>query len=498
MRRNCRRNMLTRGYAAAALVLALAMAAGCARQPGTSPTPAVTRAATSAVVDYPRLPGAQGITTPRADNGTTATPVPVPARGVIAFTSNRDGNSDIYLMNADGGGQRNLTRHPAADDQPAWSPDGRQIAFSSNRDGNFEIYVMNADGSGLRNLTNTPTQDEQNPVWSPDGRRIACTAASGGAADVLVLAVTGGSPLNLSRHPARDSQPAWSPDGAMLAFTSERDGNAEIYVVSADGGEPLNLSASPATADWGPAWRPDGRQLLYLSGAPDGPARLRVINPQGGGARDLAGAADDTYAQAAWSPDGRLIAAVRARTGVLASQEVVLLNADGSFLASLTDSPAHYARPAWQPDGAGVLFDSPRDGSYAVYYADIASARLMRLTTALAADFGAVWKPGTAETEVSPQQQPGGDELNAQAYDSDGAGEPLNIRRLPSTDSEVLIALAHGTPISLLGRSEDSAWLWISEPYSRVHGWLNARYARTAVDISALPVVDQPGYVSVE
>jgi hypothetical protein len=85
--------------------------------------------------------------------------------GRIAFASNRDGNFEIYVMNADGSGVTRLTNNPA-NDWPSWSPDGKRIAFDSNRDGNFEIYVMNADGSGQTNLTNNQAED-WGPSWSP-------------------------------------------------------------------------------------------------------------------------------------------------------------------------------------------------------------------------------------------------------------------------------------------------------------------------------------------
>ena len=90
----------------------------------------------------------------------------------IVFVSWRDGNGEVYAMNADGSEPRNLTQNPAKDVRPAWSPDGRRIAFVSRRDGNSEVYVMNADGSGKRNLTRDRASDDD-PTWSPDGRRIA-------------------------------------------------------------------------------------------------------------------------------------------------------------------------------------------------------------------------------------------------------------------------------------------------------------------------------------
>ena len=100
----------------------------------------------------------------------------------IVFVSWRDGNGEVYAMDADGSGPRNLTQNPAKDVRPAWSPDGRSIAFVSTRPTQrlqrtrtpeqSEIYVMNADGSRKRNLTRDRANDDY-PTWSPDGRRIA-------------------------------------------------------------------------------------------------------------------------------------------------------------------------------------------------------------------------------------------------------------------------------------------------------------------------------------
>jgi Tol biopolymer transport system component len=95
-----------------------------------------------------------------------------PDAALIAFASGGELNPEIYVMNADGSGQRNLSRSPAVDGEPAWSPDGSKIAFVSNRNGAAEIYVMNGDGSSVRRLTYA-RGDKSSPVWSPDGRRIA-------------------------------------------------------------------------------------------------------------------------------------------------------------------------------------------------------------------------------------------------------------------------------------------------------------------------------------
>jgi Tol biopolymer transport system component len=105
--------------------------------------------------------------------------------GLIAFTSNTGGNPDIAVLDPCGS-ERPLMTGPAADLKPVWSPDGRKLAFMSNRDGNFELYVANADGGNVHRLTNNPANDF-NPAWSPDGRKLAWNSDRSGDFEIYVM-----------------------------------------------------------------------------------------------------------------------------------------------------------------------------------------------------------------------------------------------------------------------------------------------------------------------
>jgi TolB protein len=297
------------------------------------------------------------------------------------FVSWRDGNAEVYAMNADASEPRNLTQNPANDVRPAWSPDGRSIAFVSSRDGHqrmqpglrtppeqSDIYVMNADGSRKRNLTRDRASDDL-PTWSPDGRRIAFLHGRGrGRGQLYVVNADGSGLRNLGRIAGPSlfgGHLVWSPDGRTIYFGR--------YLISTDGSGARKLPYMPLNA----VWSPDGRQIAFVNnvstGLP-GPGAARskddseiyVMNADGSGTRRLTHNVGYD-GEPAWSPDGRKIAYQskrRAVRGVVGgrSGEIYVMNADGSGKRNLTRNRAQDGSPSWSPDGRRIAFVSNRDG----------------------------------------------------------------------------------------------------------------------------------------
>jgi TolB protein len=277
-----------------------------------------------------------------------------------------DGNTDVYVVRADGLGQQRLTRHPGVDGNPAWSPDGRKIAFTRRARewgaGKTYIYVMNADGSGQRRLSHGHVHFSV--AWSPDGRKMLFERPNPRhphgpvpgetAEDLHVMNADGSGQRNLTRNPARDNAPVWSPDGRRIAF----DGGRDVWVMNPDGSGQRSLT--PAAHWWSGslAWSPDGRKIAFTRRAREwaaGKAHIYVVNADGSGQRRLT----QRGGSPAWSPDGGKIAfdgGQRFRLDRTPPHGIFVVNADGSERRRLTQRGEG---PAWSPDGKMIAFDRP-------------------------------------------------------------------------------------------------------------------------------------------
>jgi Tol biopolymer transport system component len=270
----------------------------------------------------------------------------------------------------------------AYDGAPSWSPDGQRIVFSTERDGQSDIMVMEADGTGRRSLTTTPSE-EGAPSFSPDGRRIVFDTNRDGNSEIYTMDAEGHSPVRVTTHAATDRSAAWSHDGQRIAFLSDRDRrpNFDVYVMNADGSGVQRVTMDGTF--WSPQFSPDGKFL-----AVQGDRDIRLINLADRTVKRLTFDPQNGMSPS-WSPDGSRIAFTTTRNGRL---EVFTMHADGSNQNMLVSMPGASAMdPRWSPDGRRVAFVQvpTLDGEnakattpqpYAIYVIDVEDRRVRRLS----------------------------------------------------------------------------------------------------------------------
>jgi len=268
-------------------------------------------------------------------------------QGRIVFNSDRDGNSDLYVMDADGANLQRLTVEAGEDFSAAWSPDGKSITFASDREGSPEIYIMDADGNNQERLTFMDTFST-GPSWSPDGQKIAFNAVDEGLSQIYVMNADGSNVVRLTDHAGDSYSPSWSPDGSKILYElyESIDGGAIsiINVMDSDGSNKAPLTTKEHS-NFNPSWSPDGLKIAFASGR-DLNWQLYLMDSDGSNQEKLF-SIDQDCLRPTWSPDGQQIAFTLVYDWD--NTHICTIKIDGSDMLQLTDEPGINSRPSWSP-----------------------------------------------------------------------------------------------------------------------------------------------------
>jgi Tol biopolymer transport system component len=274
----------------------------------------------------------------------------------FVFTSDRDGDVEIFVRRTDGSTVQ-LTHNRVSDFAASWSPDGRRIAFSRSSGDGTALFVMRADGSSVRRVT-TPVTNPDGiassdfvPAWSPSGTQLAFASdRTGGEPDIWRVDLDGTHLTQLTRTPVftGDFNPTWSPDGRWIWFDSDRVGvfNREIYRMRPDGSGVQRMTTTEDVDDGAPDVSPDGRKVVFISMRANGSQDLFTMNSDGTGVRPLGTPTtgrDEVFPR--WNATGSRVLHWRFPSIDDPAQTIWRIDADGTDRRQLTADRVNGSEP---------------------------------------------------------------------------------------------------------------------------------------------------------
>ena len=308
-----------------------------------------------------------------------------PTTPKILFTSSRDGNYEVYIMNPDGSEQVNLTQHPAQDLQAVWSPTGEQILFVSNRRdlrprGTRDLYLMDPDGSNVQRVFRRKIEAwRTSPSWSPDGKQIAYDQwdrSGGNTTGMYIVTLGEQEPEFIGMY----SQPAWSPDGTEIACYAANPGTTWIVLFNIQTRKHERLLPKKVL-HWQstPSWSATGDKLAFVGNKHPIPAIL------------------DRALHNAWA----------------AKDTIFIVNSDGTGLKQLVEEDGQAAQhPVVSPNGEDVLYTQQingRNGRFQIFKVDVNSEIRTQLTHTGGmprfGNLGGDWFDPAYALPVAPQSQ---------------------------------------------------------------------------------------------
>ncbi len=291
-----------------------------------------------------------------------------PTTPKILFSSRRDGNLEVYMMNPDGSEQSNLTQHPAHDLQAAWSPTGEQILFVSDREGTRDLYVMDADGANVQPVFKEKTHVWRTaPTWSPDSKQFAYQNVDWNFIEGGLYLGTFGK--EDAEFIAKYGDPAWSPDGSVIAGSvAQGPGNRVMFINVRTRETEQPLPDEALLFQFDPSWSAAGDRLAFAGNKHPLPVILD---------RDL---------HRAWKD----------------KQTIYIVNRDGTGLRQLVEEAGRHAEdPELSPDASEVLYTQGFAALF-IFKVDVNSGIRTQLTHT-GGDYGGDWFDPTYALPVSPQ-----------------------------------------------------------------------------------------------
>lgn len=279
------------------------------------------------------------------------------ASGKIVFVSDRDGNDEIYTMNADGSDQKRLTFNGAQDVQPCWSPDGQMIAWASNRSGDWDIWTMNADGTDQTNLSSNKDRQDTNPMWSNDPNVIAYLSNK----RIYTIKPSGDEMIQLFDMPMIDDcQPSLTRTsmkfvfritGGHLLIKQGYDSNLYVKMNYGQSGVP--------TQAFNPSWNTDGSDVAFDSGGAH--PKIFIFDAQDFTCDPVVFEGDGSHPRFAKDDDSILFTS---NTGEGKGSDVCLIDIDAVHKVHGLPKPTNLTHTSgndfdadyWEPkDGGGVM-----------------------------------------------------------------------------------------------------------------------------------------------
>ena len=346
-------------------------------------------------------------------------------------------------------------------EEPAYYPG--KIVFSSTREGIFNIYIMNGDGTGVRNLIKNQNLNCHNPQFSPDGLKIVFEAKTWPYRawpndtdwDIYIIDADGGIYRRLTRNGWNNLQPRFSPDGTKIVWQVRvGNGRFEIFSMEIDGSNQVNLTNTPDYDgdEASPQYSPDGSKILFLSRASSGGGLdISIMDADGGNVMQLAFMGPESQVSILglpqFSPDGFKIAyASFIDTDSTFSQDIHLMNTDGSNKINLTNNMAINFNPQFSSDGSEIAFSSHVDSKEDIYIMDLDGSNERRLTNT-GKEFNSLFSPvgswimfmswRVSDMEIYLMNSDGSGQTNLDIIlmNSDGSGQ-TNLTRHDGKDQD--------------------------------------------------------------